>query len=77
MISEPSIWDDGPKDHGSWIICPECGKQAFMEQWLIDEKDAIGSKHFCSHKCGQLFHSKHPEEHPGTKAMIKQFVCGF
>jgi hypothetical protein len=62
---------------GDYFICANCGKLGWMEQWLINEKMELGSKLFCSHICGQTFHSEHPEEHPHTKKMIKQIVDGY
>ena len=42
---------------GEWFICAGCGKLAWMEQWLIDEKMALGYKLVCSHECGKKFTS--------------------
>lgn len=40
---------------GDYFICAWCGKLAWMEQWLIDEKTALGYKLVCSHECGSHF----------------------
>ena len=45
---------------GDYFICAWCGKLAWMEQWLIDEKLALGYKLVCSHECGKHFIKQKP-----------------
>ena len=77
MINEPDIWEDGPSDGGQYIVCPQCGKEAFMQQWLVDEKISLGYLFFCSHECGKAYYTTHPTEHPHTKKMLKQLLDGY
>ena len=40
---------------GDYFVCAWCGKLAWMEQWLIDEKLALGYELVCSHECGNSY----------------------